>query len=136
VGEGLRIFPGAFDGHRVVATVWHPPSIVRQPDGTVASEFLWAALDCPAIWGHIIHGEPQPHDRAVTGRLALHQLAPVPGDGGSIVLGWPIERQGRRVIAGAGIYSDAGELLVEAQQTMILTDRGVPLHLSAWAAVS
>lgn len=94
---------------------------------------MWEALDCPAIWGHIVHGEPQVGDRALTGRLALHQRAPVPADRASIVLGWPIEHQGRKVIAGAAIYSDAGELLVESQQTMILTDRGVPLHLSAWA---
>ena len=132
VGEGLRIFPGPVDGRRVVATLWHPPPIARQSDGSVASEFLWAALDCPAIWGHVVYGESEGDDRGVTGRLALHQHAPVPGDRASIVLGWPIERQGRKVIAGAAIYADAGELLVEALQTMILTNRGVPLHLSAW----
>ena len=132
-GEGLRIFPGPVDGRPLVGSLWHPPPLVRQADRTVASEFLWCALDCPAIWGHIVCGEPQVEDRAVTGRLAMHQLAPVPGDRANIVLGWPIERQGRKVITGAAIYSDAGELLVEAQQTMILTDRGVPLHPSAWA---
>ncbi len=133
VGDGLRIFPGPVDGRQLVAGAWHPPPIARQADGTVASEFLWAALDCPAIWGYVVHGDPQLEDRAVTGRLALRQLAPLAGDRASIVLGWPIERQGRKVIAGAAIYSDAGELLVEAQQTMILTDRGVPLHPTAWA---
>jgi hypothetical protein len=133
VGEGLRIFPGPVDGRQVVAALWNPPTLCWQADETVASEFLWAALDCPAIWGHIVHGAAQPDDRAVTGRLALLQRAPVPGKRASIVLGWPIARDGRKVIAGAAIFSQAGNLLVEARQTMILTDRGVPLHADAWS---
>jgi hypothetical protein len=132
-GDGLRIFPGAVDGRPVVATLWQPPQSVWQADRTVASEFLWAALDCPAIWGHVVHGGSQAGDRAVSGRLELHQHAPVPGDCVSIVVGWPIERQGRKIIAGAAIFSESSELLVESRQTLILTDRGVPLSLAAWA---
>jgi len=132
VGEGLRIFPGPVDGRPVVAALWHPPSAVRRADGMVASEFLWAALDCPAIWGHVVHGGAGLDDRAVTGRLSLHQRAPVRGDTNSIVVGWPIARDGRKVIAGAAIFSEAGDLIVESRQTMILTDRGVPLHPDVW----
>jgi hypothetical protein len=131
--EGLRIFPGPVDGRQVVATLWRPPAVTWQADGTVASEFLWAALDCPAIWGYVVHGGAQPTDRAVSGRLSLHQRAPVLGRDASIVAGWPIARDGRKVIAGAAIFSETGDLLVEARQTMILTDRGVPLHPEAWA---
>ncbi len=131
--DGLRIFPGPVDGRPVVATLWQPPQSVWQGDRTVALEFLWAALDCPAIWGHIVHGGSQADERAVSGRLELHQQAPVPGDTPSIVVGWPIERQGRKVIAGAGIFAQSGQLLVEARQTLILTPQGVPLSLAAWA---
>lgn len=49
VGEGLRIFPGPLEGQPLVAGLWRPPSLVRQADGNVASEYLWGALDCPAI---------------------------------------------------------------------------------------
>lgn len=129
------IFPGPVDGRPVVAALWHPPAAVRQADGTVASQFLWAALDCPAIWGHIVHGGAGLDDRAVTGRLALNQREPIRGDTNHIVVGWPIARDGRKVIAGAAIFSEAGDLLVESRQTMILTDRGVPLHPDAWSAV-
>ena len=132
-GDGLRIFPGPVDGRFVVATRWQPPPAVWQADRAVASEFLWAALDCPAIWGHVVYGGGEPFDRAVTGRLAQHQHAPVRGDAISIVIGWPIERQGRKIIAGAAIYSESGHLLVEARQTMILTKAGVPMSLAAWA---
>jgi len=132
-GDGLRIFPGPVEGRPVVATRWQPPPSVWQADRTVASEFLWAALDCPAIWGQVVHGGGEPDDRAVSGRLALHQHAPVRGDATSIVVGWPIERQGRKIIAGAAIFSESGQLLVEARQTMILTQAGVPMSLAAWA---
>jgi hypothetical protein len=117
----------------VVATLWQPPPSVWQADRTVAPEFLWAALDCPAIWGQIVHGGSEPDDRAVSGRLELHQYAPVRGDATSIVVGWPIEREGRKIIAGAAIFSESGQLLVEARQTMILTKAGVPMSLAAWA---
>jgi hypothetical protein len=134
-GDGLRIFPGPVEGRSVVATLWHPPPSVWAADRTVASEFLWAALDCPAIWGHILHGGAELDDRAVTGRLALHQHGPVPGDATSIVAGWPIGREGRKIIAGAGIFSESGQLLVESRQTLILTLSGVPLSLAVWAEV-
>jgi hypothetical protein len=132
-GDGLRIFPGPVEGRPVVATRWQPPPSVWQADRTVASEFLWAALDCPAIWGQVVHGGGEPDDRAVSGRLALHQHAPVRGDATSIVVGWPIERQGRKIIAGAAILSESGQLLAEARQTMIITQAGVPMSLAAWA---
>jgi hypothetical protein len=133
--DGLRIFPGPVEGRPVVASLWRPPSSVWKADRTVASEFLWAALDCPAIWGRVVHGGSQGDDRAVSGRLELHQHAPVPGDTLSIVVGWPIERQGRKVIAGAAILSESGRLLVESRQTLILTPRGVPLDLAAWTQI-
>jgi len=132
-GDGLRIFPGPVEGRPVVATLWRPPPSVWRTDRTVASEFLWAALDCPAIWGHVVHGGAEADDRAVSGRLELHQYAPVRGDAPSVVVGWPIERQGRKIIAGSAIFSESGQLLAEARQTMILTQNGVPLHLAAWA---
>jgi hypothetical protein len=132
VEEGLRIFPGSVDDQALVASLWTPPSIALDADGAVGTEYLWAALDCPAIWAVILHGSPQADDRAVTGRLALNRLEVVAGGSPYVIAGWPIGRDGRRVIAGAGIFSQAGELLVEARQTMILTDRGVPLALAAW----
>jgi hypothetical protein len=134
-GDGLRIFPGPVEGRPVVATRWRPPPSLWRADRTVASEFLWAALDCPAIWGQIVHGGAGADDRAVSGRLELHQHAPVPGDATSVVVGWPIARQGRKIIAGAGIFSESGQLLVESRQTMILTDLGVPLSLALWTGV-
>jgi len=131
--EGLRVFPGPVDGRPLVAAVWHPPTWACRADGTVATEILWAALDCSASWGHILHGGADADDRAVSGRLALHQHAPVSGDALSIVVGWPIGREGRKIFAGAGIFSESGQMLVESRQTLVLTQAGVPLSLALWA---
>src|SRR5262245_9076996 len=44
-GDGLRIFAGAAAGRDVVAAPWHIDASLGSP---VATEFLWAALDCPS----------------------------------------------------------------------------------------
>jgi hypothetical protein len=49
------------------------------------------------------------------------------------VVGWPIGREGRKIFAGAGIFSESGQLLVESRQTLVLTQAGVPLSLALWA---
>lgn len=132
VGEGLRIFPGPVDGRPLVAAVWHPAAAVRHADGTIAPEFVWAALDCPAIWGYVMHGDAGPDDRAVTGELAIRVYGAVPADSASAVVGWPIERDGRKLVAGAAIFAEAGQLLAESRQTLVLTGRGVPMNREAW----
>lgn len=132
VGAGLRIFPGPVDGRQLVAAVWHPDASLRRPGGTVASEIVWAALDCPAIWGYVMYGDAGTEDRAVTGQLAIQLHGPVPAETPSVVIGWPIERQGRYLIAGAAIFSEAGALLAESRQTLVLTGRGVPMNRAAW----
>jgi hypothetical protein len=132
VGAGLRIFPGPVDGRRLVAGVWHPSASLRQPDGTVASEIVWAALDCPAIWAYIMYGDAGSEDRAVTGQLAIQLHRAIPAEAASVIVGWPIERQGRYLVAGAAIFSEAGDLLAESRQTLVLTERGVPMNREAW----
>jgi hypothetical protein len=56
VGSGLRIFPGPVVGHQLVAAIWLPDTSLPQVDGAVAPEIVWAALDCPAIWGYVMYG--------------------------------------------------------------------------------
>jgi hypothetical protein len=132
VRTGLRIFPGPVDGRQVVAAVWHPAASLRQPDGTVASEIVWAALDCPAIWGYVMFGDTGTEDRAVTGQLAIQLHGAIPAETPNVIVGWPIERQGRYLVAGAAIFSEAGDLLAESRQTLVLTGRGVPMNRAAW----
>jgi hypothetical protein len=49
-GDGLRIFPGRIGGTDWVACPWIPDESLAGAGGDVASEFLWAALDCPGAF--------------------------------------------------------------------------------------
>jgi hypothetical protein len=120
----LRIFPGPVDGRQLVAAIWLPDASLPQVDGAVAPEIVWAALDCPAIWGYVMHGNAGIEDRAVTGQLATQISGAVLAKVPSLVVGWPIQRQGRYLLAGAAIFSEAGNLLAESRQTLVLTGRG------------
>ncbi len=52
-GDGLRIFAGPvptlLERTQLYAAPWLPHESVAGPDGRVAAEFMWAALDCPGF---------------------------------------------------------------------------------------
>ena len=52
-GDGLRIFSGPVTGSEVMAAPWLPDASLAGENGRVRTEFLWAALDCPAGWAVI-----------------------------------------------------------------------------------
>jgi hypothetical protein len=53
-----------------------------------------------------------------------------------VVVGWPIGGQGRKLFAGAALFSAQGELLAISHQTCVLVTGGVPLGLNRWATSS
>jgi hypothetical protein len=117
-GEGLRIFAGPLrDG--VVASSWVPhPSLF--PDGRVAPEFVWAALDCPGAFavGFSARGG------AVLGRFAA-RVDDVPAVGERcVVTAWPLGEEGRKLFAGTALYGEDRRVLGRARATWI-----VPLPL-------
>ena len=73
-------------------------------------------------------------EKAVTGSLTVQQLRPAPARGTTLVLAWPIDHEGRKIRVGAALTTERGDLLAIARQTLIVTDRGVPLNLEAWRA--
>lgn len=127
-GDGLRIFPGPV-AHGVLAAPWRPGDAIGE--ATVPPEIVWAALDCPGIWAQVLVTAGT-GDRAVTGSLAVRQLGPVPAGETLVVLGWPIDRDGRKIRVGAALTTERGEPLAIARQTLIVTDRGVPLDREVW----
>lgn len=127
-GDGLRIFAGPA-AHSMVASPWRPADAVEEAN--VPTEILWSALDCPAIWAQVLVTRAT-GERAVTGSLAVAQLQPVPARETQLVVGWPIGRDGRKIHVGAAITSEHGVVLAVARQTLIVTERGVPLDIEAW----
>lgn len=131
-GDGLRIFPGKVAGREVVAAPWMASPSLADSTGNVRSEFVWSALDCPTIWALVLLGEPDTHERAVTGGLAVDLVAPVPAGEPQVVVGWKAGEAGRTRIAGGAIYSAGGRLLALARHTLVTTDWGVPMGLNRW----
>jgi hypothetical protein len=111
-GDGLRIFAGAADGQ--VAAPWTPGGSLLNDDGALASEFVWAALDCPGYFAVEERARP-----AVLGRFAVQIVEPRIEPQTLIVTGWPIASEGRKHEAGTALHDPGGRLLAFAKATWI-----------------
>jgi hypothetical protein len=110
VGDGLRIFVGPVADKPVFAAAWTPPRSLAGPDGTLAHEFVWAALDCPTS-GPVANDPDDPHFRPIVlGRLAAKIERPVIAGEPHLVLAWELSVDGRKREAAAAIYTEGGEL--------------------------
>ncbi|WP_342712304.1 hypothetical protein AAFG13_13485 [Bradyrhizobium sp. B124] len=133
-GDGLRIFAGPLQTPisgrpAVFAASWVPHGSLADADGYVASEFVWAALDCPTGYcsvgaGHLgLNG----NETVLLGRMAAridHRLSP--GDR-CVVAAWPTGREGRKLFAESALLSPEQDVLAVARTTWLLVDRQVQL---------
>lgn len=111
--DGLQLFTGPVAGtgaeQGLVAAVWTPQAEVGDGTGEIATEHVWAALDCPSYFG-AVKDEP-----ALLARLAVHQSAPVPLGDPLVVLGWRTgDPDGRKRLGASAILSATGEVLASA----------------------
>jgi len=112
-GDALRIFPSAHDDG--VVAPWIPHASLADASGSVAPEFLWAALDCPGGFAVM----PPGARLIVLGELCARIDGRVrPGDQ-CVVAGWAIGREGRKLHAGSAVYSAQGEPVAVARATWI-----------------
>jgi hypothetical protein len=121
-GDGLGLRPGrvgAPDGP--VATSWVPDASLAGEPGLVATEFVWAALDCPGGWATDIEARPM-----VLGRItaAVHALPEV-GDR-CVVVGWVLGAEGRKTFTASTAYDGDGRVLGQAESTWIELRRDAP----------
>jgi hypothetical protein len=79
---------------------------------------MWAALDCPSGTAWLFTGlAPGP---AVLGRMTA-EVHRRPAAGERLLAGgWPVEQQGRRLLSGSAVWSDAGEVLAACAATWVL----------------
>lgn len=114
--DSFGVFAGEVEGRDLVATPWTPPEWTGGPDGKVAPEYVWAVLDCPTYFAAHI-GEELTGSVLVRQSAALH--VPVPASEEHVVIAWPIERDGRKRLAGAAVLSAAGETLASAEVLLV-----------------
>jgi hypothetical protein len=118
--DGLRIVAGPVPGAALVADVWTPDAALADAEGAVAEEFVWAALDCPSGFAGALLGELPP---ILLGRMSAMILAPVPIEQDVVCTGWVIDRTGRKLISGSGLFTAGGALLAIATAVWIVLDR-------------
>jgi hypothetical protein len=107
--DGLCIFPGPLSNRPVVAAPWIPDQSVSNDAGEVHSEVMWAALDCPSLFG-LLEFEPGA-TFGLLGQLTARILRRPQTSERCVVIGWSSGRDGRKLYGGAAVYSSDGELL-------------------------
>lgn len=112
-GLGIAAGPVTAGGVRQVAARWVPPAIFAGPDGTLDSQWVLAALDCPGSFAFVAYGTPA----GLLGRIAFEQLSPVRAGEPHVVTGWQIGVDGRKLFAGTALFTAGGELLAAARAT-------------------
>lgn len=114
-GDGLRLFTGLSARGDLVTATWRPSKSFGDPNCVhVATEFVWAALDCPGGWARKTLLGPET-GRALTAYLAAVLLRPVKVSQCHVVFGWLIERSGRKTTVGSAIATEGGEVCAVAQ---------------------
>lgn len=118
-GDGLRIFTGGVceHGHQVAA-LWQSAADLSAADGNIASEYLWAALDCPGFFA-----VKPVSDMALLGRYSARIEQPVQAGEPLIVSAWAIRHDGRKHHAGSALFRENGECVACAEATWISLKR-------------
>lgn len=105
-GDGLRIFAGPVDEQPLYAAPWIPDATLADSEGTVAPEFVWAALDCPGAFALM-------GDASLTlllGRMTVGFRRPIRPGERCIVVAWKKGQERRKYFSGTAIYDQQGEL--------------------------
>ena len=114
--DALGVFAGPVEGRELVASSWTPPAWVADGAGQVRPEFIWAVLDCPTYFALYMTGEL---GLSVLARLTASLKAPVLAAQEQVVIGWPIETDGRKLHAGSAVLSAGGDVLALARALLI-----------------
>jgi hypothetical protein len=114
-GDGLKILCGHRKGEAgaegEVAAAWTPGEDLADADGRIASEFLWAALDCPSYFA-----TPLAESRAMAllARMSARVITrPEPGETLAVVAR-PESSEGRKHASTSALYDADGRLIAHA----------------------
>lgn len=116
-GDGLRIFPGKWQGkgRDYWAATWVPHDDLADKHGLVREEILWAALDCPTGFAG---GFPWA-GTLVTGRLGARLMAPVHAGEKCVLLSWETGVEGRKHLAECVLIGEDGSIRAESHAIWI-----------------
>ena len=115
-GDGLRVLTGPVGDGAMVAATWVPDASLPTEYGVVASEVVWASLDCPGAWAtaRIVEG-----GAVVLGRMAARLDDAVHVGDELIAYAWPLGSEGRKHHAATALARRSGDVVGTARQTWI-----------------
>jgi hypothetical protein len=117
--DGLGVVCGPVPGREtelIAAPLATDPWMAGE-DGAVRPELVWAALDCPSGISSVVL--PDPMGFSLLGRLRARLLHPIEIGPTYAVVGWPIERDGRKYHSASAILGPDDEPLAVARATWI-----------------
>jgi len=114
--DSFNVFAGEVEGRGLVASTLIPPTWAEGEARQVRRELVWGVLDCPTYFATHMEGELS---TAMLARISAEVLAPIEIGAEHVVIGWPIEVDGRKHHAGSALFSADGELLAAARALMI-----------------
>lgn len=120
--DGMRLFPGPVGDRQLAATTFCPDASLCAEDGLVDARFVWAALDCPSYWGYVA-GMAVASERILLGRLTTKLLSRPRRDEKCVVAGWPLGREGRRILCASALFGADGQPHAFAQATWIALEK-------------
>jgi hypothetical protein len=117
VGDGLRIFPGRWQGkgRDYFAASWAPHAEFADAKGYVREEIVWAAMDCPTGFAG---GFPWA-GTLVTGKLGARLTGPVRAEEKCVLLSWATSVEGRKHFAECVLLGEDGTVRAESHATWI-----------------
>lgn len=114
--DGLCIYPAPIPDRDVVASPWVPDATLARDGETVENVFMWSALDCPSGFATTFLG---PRSMIILGRLTARVVEPVTVGQKVVVIGFPVDRDGRKLFTGSAVFSEEGDVKGVAQATWI-----------------
>jgi hypothetical protein len=115
-GDALRLQPGPV-GDRRTACTWTPHRSLELAGGSVAPEFVWAALDCPGGWTADLEGRP-----LVLGRMSAQLDGPVRVGEPHLVMGELRREDDRKTLTATTLYDSDGRIVARAEHVWIAVD--------------
>lgn len=115
-GDGLRIFSGPLQNKSQLAAPWVPHASLADDSGNIASEFIWAALDCPSAFAVLPLAEGL---AIVLGELCASLEGTLTVGQPTVVTSWPIAQEGRRRTSGSAIHTTDGKLVAFARAVWV-----------------
>lgn len=115
--DGLCIHPQRVVGREgTVAAPWRLHAGLAEADGLVATEYLWAALDCPGYFACA------PGEAALLARLTVSIDTRLEAEGEATVIGWDLSGAGRKRRCGTAVFAPDGSLVAKAEGLWVVVD--------------